>query len=94
MMFWGARNPGLFHARITDTLRTLLTKSDTSSRDHDSLRYENTGLDLTEGEKRLDGFQPPSEPSAPATPHLTNSPSPPLENPAATPGEDDGKAGN
>ena len=47
-MFWGAWIPGLFHAKITDALGTLLThfgRPDTGSRDPNSLWYENTCLD-------------------------------------------------
>ena len=36
-------------------------------------------------------FWPPPELSAPATPNPPTNPSPPLENPAAAPGEDDGE---
>ena len=47
-MFWGVWIPGLFHAKIADTHGTLLThmgKSNTGSRDPNSLWYQNTRLD-------------------------------------------------
>lgn len=93
-------------ADLLGTLSTHIGKPDTIPRDpdSDSLSCENTCLDCTEGEKTpLTGFWPPSELPAPATlkfstrlpgpetPNPSTNLSPPLGNPAATPGEDVGK---
>ena len=74
------------------TLSTCSRKSDTSSHHPNSLLYENTCLDSTEGEKTwLARFQPPSELPAHATLNPPTNLSPPLDNLAATPVEDVGK---
>ena len=74
---------------IVGALSTHFGKPDTSLCDPNSLLYENTCLDSTEGEKTpLIGFWPPSELPAPTTENSPTNLSPPLKNPAAAPVED------